>query len=184
MFGLVILTNMKIVDLTLPMYTGMPVYPGDPEVSIELIKTLEKDGWNMRRIEMNTHDGTHVNVSVHGVKGGNTLDDYSLESFCGVAVVYAPDTPIVPDTGVIFRDRNIDENIAEQIKKVRPRFVGLSSSYEIDEEIERDFLKKDIILFERLANTELLPVRFMFYGVPLKIKGADGSPVRAFAVIE
>lgn len=83
---------MKIIDLTLPIQTGMPVYPGDPEASIELIQTVEKDGWNMRRIQMNSHDGTHVNAPVHAFSGEKTLDDYSLESFCGKACIYDLDT--------------------------------------------------------------------------------------------
>lgn len=175
---------MRIIDLTLPMYTGMPVYPGDPEVSIELIQTIEKDGWNMRRMQINTHDGTHVNVPVHAVKDGNTLDEYPLQSFCGDAIIYSPDVLIVSDKGIIFRDQNITQSIAEHIIAVHPRFVGLSESHEIDEEVERALLNEDIIVFERLANTEQLPKEFMFYGMPLKIKESDGSPVRAFAVVE
>lgn len=33
---------MKIIDLSLPIFDGMPVYPGDPEVVVEQIQTLEK----------------------------------------------------------------------------------------------------------------------------------------------
>lgn len=174
---------MRVIDLTLPLYSGMPVYPGDPEASIEKNQTLEKDGWEMRRIEINSHDGTHVNAQVHAVNGGKTLDKYPLELFCGSAYIYSPETGIKEGLGVVFRDQNIDQNIAEEIKKVRPRFVGLACEFEIDTEIEKDLLKEDIILFERLANTKQLPNEFTFYGVPLNIKQGDGSPVRAFAMV-
>ena len=175
---------MKIIDLTLPLYTGMPVYPGDPEVSIELVQKFEESGWNMRRIQINSHDGTHVNAPIHSAATGKTLDDYSLEEFCGLARIYSPDVAMTSETGVIFRDQNVDKALAEEIKKARPLFVGLSSEYEWDVDIEKDLLKEDIILFERLANLNQLPMEFMFYGVPLKIKEGDGSPVRAFAVIQ
>jgi len=174
---------MKIIDLSLPIYTGMPVYPGDTEASIELIQTLEKDSWNMRRLEMNTHDGTHVNAQVHGVKNGKNLDDYPLERFCGPARIYNSNTPMNPDEGIIFRDRNIDKKIAEQIRAAHPRFVGLSSKFELDIDIEKGLLKEDVLLFEKLANLDQLPEAFDFYGMPLKIKDGDGSPIRAFAVI-
>jgi len=49
--------------------------------------------------------------------------------------------------------------------------------------IEQYLLSNDIILFERLANTNKLPKKFLFYGAPLKIKDGDGSPVRAFAIL-
>lgn len=174
---------MKIIDLTLPLYTGMPVYPGDPEASIELIQTLEQNGWNMRRIEMNTHDGTHVNAPVHGIENGKNLDDYSLEQFCGPARIYSPSVSLNSSEGIIFRDQNIDKKTAEKIKFARPRFVGLSRKFEFDVEIEKELLREDIILFERLANLEQLPNTFDFYGMPLKIKVGDGSPVRAFAIL-
>lgn len=166
------------------MHTGMPVFPGDPEVSIELVQTHEKDGWDMRRIQINTHDATHVNAPIHMVPGGKTLDDMPLDGFCGRARIYSPGVPMTSDIGLIFRDQNIDKDIAEEIKKVRPRFVGLSNAFEWDIEIEKDLLKEDIVLFERIANTEKLPNEFMFYGMPLRIKDGDGSPIRAFAVIE
>jgi kynurenine formamidase len=178
---------MKLIDLTLPMYTGMPVYPGDLESSIELVQTLARDDWNMRRIQVNSHDGTHVNVPLHAFADGKSLDDYSLESFCGPAVVYDPAVGIIADKGIIFRDQNIDESLFAEIKKIRPRFVGLSSAFECDVDIERKLLKESIVLFERLTNLDMLPgspVSFMFYGMPLKIKEGDGSPVRAFATVE
>jgi kynurenine formamidase len=175
---------MKLIDLTLPLYSGMPVYPGDPEVSIELVQTIAKEGWNMRRLEINTHDATHVNVPVHMVEDGKTLDDYALETFCGPARIFTDTEPMMPEFGYIFRDRNIDSALAKEIKKVKPRFVGLSSTYEWDIEIEKDLLVADIISFERLAHAEQLPPEFEFYGMPLNIRAGDGSPVRAFAVVD
>ncbi|MEK7531091.1 MAG: cyclase family protein [Patescibacteria group bacterium] len=175
---------MKIIDLTLPLYTGMPVFPGDPEVSIELVATIEKDGWNMRRMQVNTHDATHMNVPIHMVVGGKNLDDYPLEKFCGPAKIYNPGIPMESSFGYIFRDRNIDTVIAEEVKKIKPRFVGISSEYEWGIEIEKDLLTAGIIQYERLANTDELPESFFFYGMPLKIKEGDGSPVRAFAVVD
>ncbi len=175
---------MKIIDLTLPVYTGMPVYPGDPEASIEVIQTIENDGWNMRRIEINSHDGTHVNVPVHAFENGKTLDDYSLDFFMGPAKIYESGVELSPGTGVIFSKENIDTVIFEWIMNVKPHFVGLSCDFEIDIDIEKQLLKADIMLYERLANTKKLPNKFMFYGMPLHIKDGDGSPVRAFAIIE
>jgi kynurenine formamidase len=143
--------------------------------------TVEQDGWEMRRIQMNSHDATHVNVQAHGVAGGKTLDKYPLECFRGPAKIY--DGSIEPGAGVIFREQNIDTAIAEEIKRVRPLFVGLSADFEFDLEIEKDLLRADIISYERLTNVAELPSRFDFYGMPLPIREGDGSPIRAFAII-
>ena len=75
-------------------------------------------------------------------------------------------------------------DLAQVIVKKRPPFIGLSSEFEIDEDVEKNLLKNDIICFERLANTENLPKSFFFHGAPLKIKEGDGSPVRAYATIK
>jgi arylformamidase len=66
---------------------------------------------------------------------------------------------------------------------MRPRFIGLSCSYDLDARIEKDLLAAGIISFENLANLNELPKSFVFYGMPLRIRGGDGSPV-AFAVVE
>jgi len=171
---------MKIIDLTLPIQNGMFVYPGDLEVDIEQLQTLDKDGWNMKRIHMNSHDGTHVNAPIHCTKDGKTLDDFKVGNFCGECVLYEKDLDIQTGIGIIFKQQ-ITMQIAERIVKIKPKFVGLV--VEVDEEIEKYLLNNDIILFERLANIDNLPKKFVFYGVPLKINNGDGSPVRAFAVL-
>ena len=56
----------------------------------------------------------------------------------------------------------------------------------ITEELERALLKNKIVTYTGLVNLECLPKQetFIFYGLPLKIKSGDGSPVRAIAIIE
>lgn len=175
---------MKFIDLTQPVYSGMPVYPGDPEVDVKVVQTLEKDGWLMRTIHMPTHVGTHVNVPAHAVKKGKTLDDYDMDRFCGSAVVYGKDEDISRKLGVIFRDQNIDLRLCGLIMARKPKFVGLAAEYEFDIELERKLLEADIISFENLVHTKQLPPKFMFYGFPLRIREGDGSPVRAVAMVE
>ena len=174
---------MKIIDLSQPLYDHMPVYPGDPDVIIEQIQTFDKDGWNMKRIQVNLHDGTHVNIPIHGVKDGRNLDSYKVDSFLGKAELYKPEMKFYHNKGVIFSSSNIDKKIADDLIKFPPKFIGLSEKFEFNIVLEKLLLEKGIISFENLTNTEKLPQEFTFYGVPLNIKEADGSPVRAFAVI-
>ncbi len=42
----------------------------------------------------------------------------------------------------------------------------------------------EIVIVEGLANLDQLPERFTFCGFPLPLRGRDGSPIRAVAVIE
>ena len=175
---------MKTIDLSTQLHTGMPVFPWDLEVSIETIQTIENDDWNMKRIQINSHDGTHVNVPIHSKTWGKTLDDYSIDHFIWPARLYESYDDIQPGVWIIFDKINITMEIAKKIIEIRPSFIRLPSKFEFDLNIERYLLEHDIISFERLENTDQLPKSFMFYWVPLKIQHWDGSPVRAFAVYE
>jgi arylformamidase len=123
----------------------MPTYPGDPESSIECIQTVARDGWELRRIQISSHAGTHVNVPSHAVVGGRTLDAYALSDFCGRARIYHPDMPISATEGVLFRDQNIAQATAEKVRRERPRFVGLSYLHGFDPAIEKQLLAEGII---------------------------------------
>jgi len=161
----------------------MPVFPGDPEVIIEEIHTLPKEGWNLRSLTLTTHIGTHVNVPYHMVEKGRRLTDFKLDAFCGEAELYKKGMTINPNKGIIFSTSNIDQSIAHLLIKIPPKFIGLSEKFEFDIVLEKLLLEHDIISFENLTNTDKLPDTFMFYGMPLNISEADGSPVRAFAEV-
>lgn len=162
----------------------MPVYPGDPELVLKLIQTYATDGWNMRRIEMNLHDGTHVNAPIHMNPNGKSLDDLSLDRFVGPCMLYQEDMSFNPNVGVLFVSHHIDMPLAHRMIESPPKFIGLSKDLEFDVVIEKFLLEHDIISYENLVNVSELPKRFMFYGLPLRILEGDGSPVRAVAGIE
>ncbi len=162
----------------------MPVYPGDPDVVIKQIHTLEIQGWNLSELTLSTHIGTHVNAPIHMTSAGATLSDLPPDRFMGPCVLYKTGITCMPDTGVIFTTQNIDMVLAEALVKTPPKFIGLSEAFEFDIAVEKYLLEHDIISYENLTNTDLLPETFMFYGFPLLIKTGDGSPVRAVAAIE
>ncbi|PIY68834.1 cyclase [Candidatus Roizmanbacteria bacterium CG_4_10_14_0_8_um_filter_39_9] len=174
---------MKIIDLSQPIFNGMPVYPGDPGVVIKEIHTLEKEGWNLRNVSFTTHIGTHVNVPYHMNNTGKRLDLYDLDRFIGKAELYTPGMKYFKNKGVTFSSTNITKEIADQLIAFPPKFIGLSEKFEFDIALEKLLLDADIISFENLTNTDKLPASFNFYGVPLNIKESDGSPVRAFAIM-
>jgi arylformamidase len=78
----------RVVDLTVPISTDMPVYPGDPEVSVEQSLWLARgDGANMRTVHIGTHSGTHVDAPNHVHDDWPRLDDVPLERFAGRPLV-------------------------------------------------------------------------------------------------
>ncbi len=102
---------MRVVDLTAELYTGAPVYPGDPPVRVEAAATLDRDGYAVARLHLSDQAGTHVETQAHFLAGGRTLDQEPLERFIGRAsVVDVPCGPIevadlAPSEARITRNR-------------------------------------------------------------------------------
>jgi len=78
---------MRIVDLSLPVYSEMPVYPGDPKVFFMKYSSIDKNGYNLTQILLGTHTGTHLDVPLHFVSGGDSVDKVPVERFMGEAYV-------------------------------------------------------------------------------------------------
>ncbi|MET9487781.1 cyclase family protein [Nocardia sp. NPDC006630] len=78
---------MRIIDLSVPLRSGMPVYPGDPEVKIRPALTVPLDGVNVLHLGMGSQSGTHVDAPAHIDDSLPTLDALPLERFIGPAVV-------------------------------------------------------------------------------------------------
>lgn len=52
----------QIVSLSHPIFPGMPLWPGDPAVSMTTVASQQKDGYFLRAFSMGEHSATHVNA--------------------------------------------------------------------------------------------------------------------------
>ncbi|WP_162238839.1 cyclase family protein [Arthrobacter sp. Leaf69] len=73
------------MDLSVPLVTGMPVYPGDPEVRVESALTVAGEGANVLSLAIGTHSGTHADAPLHVSDSWASLDKLPLELFSGTA---------------------------------------------------------------------------------------------------
>lgn len=171
---------MKVIDLSIPLYSGMEVYPGDPEVEISVIQAHEQDGWELRHLRMGSHTGTHVDAYSHMHPNKASLDEIPIERFFGEAQVVEIAQKWPSEMGLLFNEEMAIEML-DRILESKPRFVGGNMT----EELERALLEREIITYTGLVNLEQIPnqTTCMFYGLPLKIKNGDGSPVRAIAIL-
>ena len=83
---------LEIIDLSQEIFTGMPVFPGLPEVTITMHVSHEQwDGINdsevvspaVNRLEMGEHTGTHVDALNHMARQyrGQSIDTMPLTMF-------------------------------------------------------------------------------------------------------
>ncbi len=73
----------EIIDLTHEMYNGMPGWITHTNFTVEQLMIMERDGYSVKRINMNTHHGTHLDAGAHMIKEGKSLDKYPLTAFLG-----------------------------------------------------------------------------------------------------
>ncbi len=89
---------MEWIDLSLPIKTGMPVYPGDPPVFIEIVLQRIDSGPQLSNISMGSHSGTHIDAPRHFLTGEAAVDQLPLDRFFATAFVaglpYSKDKPL------------------------------------------------------------------------------------------
>jgi kynurenine formamidase len=77
----------NIIDLSHPLTSSMSIYPGDPEYCCRRVASISPDGFTIHAISMGTHSGTHIDAPSHFIADGETIDEISLDSLIGPAVV-------------------------------------------------------------------------------------------------
>lgn len=106
---------MKFWDISLPISQGIPVWPGDPDISVKRVSKIE-DGANanVSRMDIGCHTGTHVDAPFHFLPEGKTIETLSLEALIGpVQVIRIPD-----DISVITDDVILACGIRPDTKRV------------------------------------------------------------------
>jgi kynurenine formamidase len=73
--------------LSLKITNKLPTYPGDPVDSIFAKTKFEESGYNILSLNLGTHSGTHVDVPLHLLKNGKSIDDVPLDRFFGEAFI-------------------------------------------------------------------------------------------------
>ena len=79
---------MEIYDVSVPLSSATPTFPGDPGIEIKEWKELANgDAANVSLIHFGLHSGTHVDAPAHFIEGGARVDDLPLQSLIGEAEV-------------------------------------------------------------------------------------------------
>lgn len=111
---------MKIHDVTVPISAGVPIYAGDPIVSMSQAKSIaDGNTANVSQLAFGVHTGTHVDAPNHfldGTKRVHEIDPSKLIGPCRVIEIAEDVVSIEPkDIGelnnaerVLFKTRNSD----------------------------------------------------------------------------
>ena len=73
----------QIFDISITIKEGMVSFPGDTVPKIERIKEIEKAGYNLSKMQVSVHVGTHADAPTHFVEDGKYIDEIKPERFMG-----------------------------------------------------------------------------------------------------
>lgn len=229
---------LEIIDLSQEIYSGMPIFPGMPEVTVTVHATHEEwDGITdsevvspaVNRLELSEHTGTHVDALNHMGREyrGQSIDTMPLSMFYtpGICLdlshkglreliepadleraLAAAGVEIEPgDTVLLYTDHyrrafgtqdwdrgpGISADAARWLGRQGIAAFGVETMspgvrHVSNKEVHRICGEMGFTHYENLINLHRLTGRgrFRFIGLPLKIRGGTGSPVRAVAVFE
>jgi len=150
---------MKIFDVTIPLSEATPVWEGEEGIVILRSAEIGEDSeFNVSRVSLGLHVGTHIDAPFHVQKTGNTVDSIPLERLIGPVQVVE-----IPKFAEVI-DREILElvEIDESIKRIL--FKTANSNYWNDApaQFTRDFVALDSSGAEYLktAGMELVGIDF------------------------
>jgi arylformamidase len=204
---------MKIHDVSVNIYNGMPVFPGDPPPDIKRVLSMPANPFNVSLMCTGTHIGTHVDPPIHFIEGGYTVDKIPLDHLYGPCevvdltqvkeAVTGRDLESVKADIVLLKTRNsgmwdssefhtdyvyLDESAARWAVARKLKTIGIDylsvGQFGDGVEVHKILLGAGITAIEGLDLIKIKPGRYTLACLPLKIKDGDGAPARAFLIEE
>lgn len=94
------------IDVSAPLRTGMVHWPGNPPVRVSRVSSLARGGrFNVSRLSMGVHSGTHVDAPLHVLPRGGGVDSAPPEATVGPARVIEIRDPVAVRPAELARFR-------------------------------------------------------------------------------
>jgi arylformamidase len=123
----------RIHDISVPVKTGGLVYPGNPEIDIQLQQAISRGaGANVSRISFGSHTGTHVDAARHFFDDGEPVDRIPLDSLIGPCIVIAFDSSLMSVSASDLAKHDLKGNSRVLIRTRNSGFLD-------DTEFHRDY---------------------------------------------
>lgn len=207
---------MKLIDISRPLYTGAPHWPGDSETDFRLAgRIADGNSCNIGRLTLSVHNGTHADAPFHYNDRGATIDalapglfvgparvidarghgTFTERLFAGLSPADFAATPRILFRTDIWTDPApfptmwplLDRALPAWLAARGVKLIGLDIP-SVDELTNKDMAihhlldAANILILESLDLRDVAPGVYELIALPLKLRGADGSPVRAVLV--
>jgi len=199
----------RLIDISLPLFTGMVTWPGDIGTEVTRVADMDRgDRINLSRLSLGAHAGTHLDAPLHFVAGAASVDQAPLSTLVGPArVVRVEDDLIRPEhlaglqgvSRVLFRTRNselwgreckfrtdyvyLSPEAAAALVEMGVRLVGVDylsiDGFRGGGATHRTLLGAGVFALEGLNLSAVEPGDYELICLPLLVPGAEGAPARA-----
>jgi len=200
-----------LIDLSHPIETGMPVYPGDPGTELKRIKQFAMDGYSDYLLSTNMHAGTHIDGPMHLTERVSYMSDFPLDCFIGegclldvsgekvigykpayedalelnqIVILYTGHSDNYGKPHYFTEYPEMTMDFAKLLVRKKVKMIGLdtpSPDYE-PYDIHRYLLQHNIFIIENLTNVDRLLGSKAFEIIALPLRmKADSSSARVAA---
>ena len=191
---------MRVIDISQALLSAK-VYAGDPPPKTKRLLSMDEGAlYNLSALSMCLHNGTHIDAPRHFIKDGKTVDEIPISTLVGVCYVAEHKGNVTASDAIEILKNAKLANAAERIL--------LKGNLTVTEEAAKEFaqagilllgnesqsigpedapmavhlalLTKGVILLEGIVLTDIKEGKYLLNAAPLNIKGAEGSPCRAW----
>lgn len=187
---------MKYYDITQELFSSN-VYPGDKAPKFTRISDMENGkACNITELEMNAHNGTHVDAPRHFVRDGLTIEQIPLETLIGECEVASFGCPVKKEEleKLHLSERGVKRLLckgkcylsleaAQYLSGCGVLLVGVETQ-SIGETcsplpVHVELLSHGIIALEGTVLDDVPDGKYTLFAAPIKLGGSDGAPCRA-----
>lgn len=172
----------EIYDISLDINGAMLSFPDDTTPQITKIKEMKREGYNLSKIKVSVHVGTHADAPSHFIEEGKNIDELLVQRFMGKAQVIEIKDPqaitlkelksinIVADK-VLFKTKN--SNYLKE-KSFKNDFVYLTykaAKYLLDQKVK--LIGIDYLTIESLDNKDFSVHKLLLENEIIIIEAVD-----------
>jgi Kynurenine formamidase (EC 3.5.1.9) len=204
---------MKIYDISMKIQYDMPVYKGKTSKRPihKVVSDFSSGTVYETKLELNMHTGTHIDMPLHFLQGGDTIDRLELDKVvtkCKVLDLTNVDEKIFIEhlagksieegDFILLKTKNSIQNILEEefiyldktgadyLKKIGVRGVGIDAlgieRSQPDHETHKILLGTGVVILEGLRLKEVEEGEYLLVAAPINVVGTEAAPVRAILI--
>ena len=178
------------IDITRPVHPGMEVYSPEEGYAFEQQMTCAANGYNLSRVTMGCHCGTHMDAPAHFLEDGATIEAVDPELLMGPAkIATLTEEGCLPDLAGVKRlilrmqapGLSLDQCRALAVSGVRLLGVDRLSitTGDIIAAGHKIVLGAGIWIIETLELSAVPDGDYELACLPLKLEGREAAPARA-----